>query len=141
MYLRTCRNFMSEKAWVRKSQIHKLQIRKSQKDWVRRSQIRKVPHLRKVRKVPHLRMVHKVPHLWEVRKCNKLLKSANLRVCGSFAVAYFEVFGQLEKKVCAETHKGVEMNKKGVYCVRLSKNGRVLGGGKGLYRGIWKDLQ
>jgi hypothetical protein len=58
-----------KKAWVRKSQIHKLQIRKPQKDWVHKPQIRKVPQS---------------PHLRKIRKSNKIIKSAKLWLCRTY---------------------------------------------------------
>ncbi len=56
--MRTYTSFkLVQKAWVRKLQIHKLQIRKSQKHWVRKSQIRKVaegPQIEQIIKVQTL---------------------------------------------------------------------------------------
>ncbi len=63
MYCGLAEVLTPKEAWVRKSQIHKLQIRNHKKDWVCKLQIPQVSHLRKV------------------RKSNKLFMHANFRIC------------------------------------------------------------
>jgi hypothetical protein len=55
--------FVSRKSYL---YLQTCEITNYKKDWVHKSQIRKVPHLRKV------------------CKSNKLFKSANLRICGTY---------------------------------------------------------
>ncbi len=82
MYLRTCRNFKSEKSLGPQiANPNNYKPAKSQKDWVRRSQVRKVPHFRKVCKFQPIIEVSKFAALRIVHLAN------------------FELFGQLEKKV------------------------------------------